>query len=121
MKCGKHTHTNTDKGKNYNAVNQVLDCMNILGSGRLVSLDSAYLTNRLFKDAKAVWNLCMIGTLRPNTVHLPCNFSALKARASCWIRDYSEAVHCGSLNITFWKDSNSVAFLDNDLISSRDT
>ena len=54
VKCGKHTHTNTDKGKNYNAVNQVLDCVNIFGSGRLVVLDSAYLTKILFEDAKAV-------------------------------------------------------------------
>ena len=29
--------------------------------------------------------------------------------------------HCGSLNITFWNDSNSVAFPENDLISSRGT
>ena len=54
VKCGKHTHTNTDKGTNYNVVNQVLDCMNILGSGRLVVLDSAYVTKILFEDAKAV-------------------------------------------------------------------
>ena len=63
----------------------------------------------------------MIGPLRPNTAHLPCNFSVLKSRASRWIRDYSETVHCGTLNITFWNDSNSVAFLENDLISSTDT
>ena len=121
VKCGKHTHTKTDKGKNYNVVNQVLDCMNILGSGRLVVLDSAYVTKILFEDAKAVWNLRMIGTLRPNTAYLPCNFSALKSRASRWIIGYSETVHCGSFNITFWNDSNSVTFLDNDLISSRNT
>ena len=63
----------------------------------------------------------MIGTLRPNTAHLPCNFSAIESRASRWIRGYSETVHCGSSNITFWNDSNSASFLDNDLISSRDT
>ena len=95
--------------------------MNILGSGRLVVLDSAYVTKILFEDAKAVWNLRMIATLHPNTAHLPCNFSALKSRASRWIRGYSETVHYGSLNITFWNDSNSVSFLDNDLISSRNT
>ena len=121
MKCRKHTHTNTDKGKNYNIVNQVSDCMDILGSGRLVVLDSAYVTTILFEDAKAVWNPCMIGTLHPNAVHLLCNFEALKPRASHWIKGYSETVHHGSLNITFWNDSNLVAFLDNDLISSRDT
>ena len=95
--------------------------MNIHGSGRPVVLDSAYVTKILFEDAKAVWNLGMIGTLRPNTAHLPCNFSALKSRASRWTRGYFETVQCGSPNITFWDDSNSVAFLDNDLILSRDT
>ena len=114
VKCGKHTNTNTDKGKNYNVVNQVLDCMNILASGRLVVLDSEYVTKILFEDAKAVWNLRMIGTLRPNTVHL----QELPVGSA---RGYSETVHCKSLNINFWNYSNSVEFLDNDLISSRDT
>ena len=102
----------------------MLDCMNIIGCGRLAIVDSAYVTI-LFENAKArakaVWNLCVIGTIHPNTIHLPCNFSALKSRASRWIRGYSETVHCGSLNIIFWNHSNSVAFLDNDLTSSRDT
>ena len=79
-------HASTDKGKNYNVVNQVLGCMNITGSGRLVVLDSAYVTKILFEDAKArikaVWNLRMIGTIHPNTAHLPYNISVLKSRDS---------------------------------------
>ena len=83
-----YPHANTDKSKNYNVMNQVLDCMNILGSGKPVVLDSEYVTKILFEDAKAVWNLRIIGPLRPNTAHLPCNFSALKSRASRWIRGH---------------------------------
>ena len=51
----------------------------------------------------------------------PPSMQLLRAKIKSRIRGYSEADHRGSLNITFWNDSNSVAFLDNDLISSRDT
>ena len=34
---------------------------------------------------------------------------------------YSETLHHKCLNITFWNDSNAIAFLDNDLVSGRAT
>ena len=52
VKCGKHTHTNTDKSKNYNVVDQVLDCMNMLVSGRLVVFDSVCVTKIYLKMLK---------------------------------------------------------------------
>ena len=121
VKCGKYCHTDTDKGRNYNVINQVLEGANVIGSGRLIVLDSAYVTTVLFKDAKSKWNLRMIGTLRSSTAHLPSNFSAIKSRATRWIRGYSETLHHECLNITFWNDSNAVAFFDNDLVSGRAT
>ena len=107
VKCGKYSHTDTAKGRNYNVINQVLEGANVIGSGRLIALDSVYVTTVLFKDAKSKWNLR--------------NFSAIKSRATHWIRGYSETRHHECLNITFWNDSNAVAFLDNDLVSGRAT
>ena len=53
----------------------------------------------------------------------PLSMQLLSAKIKSFSLDQglSETFRCGSLNITFWNDSNSVAFLDNDLISSRDT
>ena len=93
----------------------------MIGSGRLIVIDSAYVTTVLFKEVKSKWNLRMKGTLRASTAHLPSNFSAIKSRATRWIRGYSETLHHECLNITFWNDSNAVSFLDNDLVSGRAT
>ena len=59
----------------------------MIGSGRLIVLDSAYVTAVLSEDAKSKWDLLMIGTLRASTAHLPSNFSAIKARVNRWIVD----------------------------------
>ena len=121
VKWGKHSHTDTTKGRNYNVINHDLEGANLIGSGRLIVLDSAYVTTVLFEDAEPKWNLRMIRTLRANTAYLPSKFSAVKSRATCWIRGYSETLHHECMNITFWSNCKAVAFLDNDLVSGRET
>ena len=101
----------------YNLVEQLLQCSGMIRSGRIIVIDSAYITTILLKDVTLLWGLRFIGTVTAKTAHLPENFSAVKSVASHWIRGYSQTMHCYPLNIIFWNDSNSVTFLDNDFVS----
>ena len=117
VKCGKFMCTDTSKGKMYNLVEQLLQCPGMIRSGRIIVSDSAYVTTILLKDAALLWGLCFIETVTAKTAHLLENFSVVKSVASHWIRGFSQTMHCCPLNITFWNDSNSVTFLDNDFVS----
>ena len=99
VKCGKFTYTDTRKGKMYNLVEQLLQCSGMIRSGRIIVIDSAYVTTILLKDAALPWGLRFIGTVTAKAAHLPEKFSAAKSVASHWIREYSQTMHCYPLNI----------------------
>ena len=90
----------------YNLVEQLLQCPGMIRSGRIIVIDSAYVTTILLKDAALPWGLRFIGAATAKTAYIPENFSAVKSVTSRWIRGYSQTMHCYSLNITFWNDSN---------------
>ena len=71
VKCGKFTYTDTRKGKMYNLVEQLLQCPGMIRSGRIIVIDSAYVTTVLLKDAALLWGLRFIRIATAKTAHLP--------------------------------------------------
>ena len=50
VKGGKFTYTDTSRGKMYNLVEQLLQCPGMIRSGRMIVIDSNYVTTILLKD-----------------------------------------------------------------------
>ena len=70
VKVGDKTYTSTTKGKNYNAVNQLLE--GLKHQGRLVIMNNGFPTIELLKDAASLWQTRIVATQRGNAAHLPC-------------------------------------------------
>eukprot|EP00794_Sanderia_malayensis_P004514 gene4514-biopygen3674 len=116
-KVGKKTYRNAQNGKNYDIVEQLLS--GYKGTGRLVVMDSGYPTLKLLTDAKRLWQTRMIATQRGNTAHLPSNHKANIKASRSFLRGFSQSLHNGNLNVTYWNDNNVVVFLDNDIKSGE--
>ena len=69
VKVGEKTYTSTNKGKNYNAVDQLLE--GLKHQGRRVVMDNGFPTIELLKDAASLWQTQIVATQRGNTAHLP--------------------------------------------------
>ena len=66
----------------YNLVEQLLRCPGMIRSGRIIVIDSAYVTTILLEDAALLWGLRFIGTVTAKIAHLPKDFSVVKSVAS---------------------------------------
>ena len=118
VKVGNKTYNNTEFGKNYNTVDQLLE--GLKGMGRLVVMDSGFPTIKLLKDSAKLWNTRIIATVRGNTAHLPKNHGSFMKKAKSFVRGYSQSLHHENLHLTYWNDNNAVCFIDNNMKSSKE-
>ena len=119
VKVGRKTYKNTENGKNYDVVDQLLT--DYKDRGRQVVMDSGFPTMKLMTDSKDLWSTRLIATQRGRTAHLPASHADNIKTTKTFARGFSKSLHCGFVNLTYWNDNNAVVFLDNDVNSGRET